>query len=55
VVSEMKNTYSIAIYPSADVMDIVKGFKCLLAKTLGWFHSRNSSAHITIIEFEANR
>jgi len=51
----MKNRYSIAIYPSTDVMDQVKDCKDLLTKAIGWFHSRHSNAHITLIEFEANR
>ena len=54
IVMKIRRTYSIAIYPPAEVMNLVKEFKDLLAKIIGWFHSRNSIAHITIIEFQAS-
>ena len=51
----MKERYSIAIYPSAEVMSLIKDFKDLLARIIGWYPSRNSNGHITIMEFEASK
>ena len=46
--------YSVAIYPVISVMDSVKRFKDDLASSIGWYGSRNSKAHITICEFNAD-
>lgn len=45
--------YSIAIHPSAEIIASIKNMKEQLAANVGWFHSKNSIAHITICEFEA--
>jgi len=50
----MEGHYSVAIYPSEEVIALVKGMKATLAEKVGWFHSRNSVAHITICEFKAS-
>ncbi|HEX9152976.1 MAG TPA: 2'-5' RNA ligase family protein [Flavobacterium sp.] len=49
----MEKDYSVAIYPSEAVISLVKSMKERLAKEVGWFHSKNSVAHITICEFKA--
>lgn len=45
--------YSIVIHPSLEVRTILKKLKDILADKVGWYSSRNSEGHITIIEFEA--
>ena len=50
----MEALYSIAIHPSEDIIALVKSMKEELAASIGWFNSKNSVAHITINEFEAN-
>ncbi|NRF41841.1 2'-5' RNA ligase family protein [Pedobacter foliorum] len=50
----MSKIYSIAIYPFGSVMDEVRALKDELASLIGWYGSRNSKAHITIGEFEAD-
>jgi 2'-5' RNA ligase len=49
----MEQQYSIAIYPSEAILDLVKSMKLQLAQEVGWFHSKNSDAHITICEVKA--
>jgi len=49
----MQNRYSLVISPPDDIIDLVKSMKLELAKEIGWFHSKNSLAHITINEFMA--
>lgn len=49
----MEKHYSVAIYPSEEVIALVKSMKVGLAKEVGWFHSKNSVGHITICEFKA--
>lgn len=49
----MQNRYSLVISPSDAVIDSVKTMKEQLAGQIGWFHSKNSLAHITINEFMA--
>jgi len=49
----MENKYNLAIYPSEPVIDLIKSMKMELAKQVGWFHSKNSVAHITICNFTA--
>jgi 2'-5' RNA ligase len=48
----MENKYNLAIYPES-VIDLIKSMKIDLAKEVGWFHSKNSVAHITICNFTA--
>lgn len=50
----MLHRYSIAIHPSAELIAKIKNMKEQLASEVGWFHSKNAIAHITICEFEAN-
>lgn len=47
----MDKKYSVAIYPSADVIAYIKQMKETLAEKIGWFNSKNAVAHITICEF----
>lgn len=49
----MQNRYSLVISPSEEIIALVKTMKEQLAKKVGWFHSKNSLAHITINEFMA--
>lgn len=49
----MQNRYSIVISPPADIIALVKSLKEELAEEIGWFHSKNSLAHLTINEFMA--
>jgi 2'-5' RNA ligase len=44
--------YSIAFMPPANQIAYVKSKKDALCATIGWYHSRNSLAHITVLEFE---
>lgn len=44
--------YSIAFMPPASQIAYVKSKKDALFTTIGWYHSRNSQAHITVLEFE---
>lgn len=45
--------YSIAFMPPANQIAYVKSKKDTLFSTIGWYHSRNAKAHITVLEFEA--
>ncbi|WP_269235743.1 2'-5' RNA ligase family protein [Flavobacterium flavigenum] len=47
----MEKKYSVAIYPSQDVIDSVKTMKDYLKSKINWYNSCNSVAHITICEF----
>lgn len=47
----MEKKYSVAIYPSQDVIDSVKTMKDYLKSRIDWYNSCNSVAHITICEF----
>ncbi|WP_264538039.1 2'-5' RNA ligase family protein [Flavobacterium sp. N1736] len=47
----MEKKYSVAIYPSQDVIDAVKTMKDYLKSKIEWYNSCNSVAHITICEF----
>lgn len=49
----MEKRYSVAIHPSPELIAQIKGMKEQLAEEVGWFHSKNSVAHITICEFMA--
>ncbi|WP_284653458.1 2'-5' RNA ligase family protein [Flavobacterium terrisoli] len=46
--------YSVAIVPSEEIVVLVAHIKQELSEKIGWFNSKNSQAHITILEFEAN-
>jgi 2'-5' RNA ligase len=50
----MLHRYSIAIHPSPELIARIKDMKEQLATEVGWFHSKNAIAHITICEFEAD-
>lgn len=50
-----RELYSIVVYPHKESIDEVKVLKDLLAAKIGWYSSRNSDAHITIIEFWADQ
>lgn len=47
----MEKKYSVAIYPSQEVIDDAKTMKDYLKNKIGWYNSCNSVAHITICEF----
>ena len=47
----MEKKYSVAIYPSQDVIDSVKTMKDYLKTKIEWYNSCNSVGHITICEF----
>lgn len=48
----MIQTYSLAFIPNENVIDLVKEMKNKLATEIGWFHSKNAMAHITVCEFK---
>ncbi len=50
----MEKNYSIAILPSESIISLIKSMKEKLAAEIGWFHSKNSVAHITICLFKVN-
>lgn len=50
----MLQRYSIAIHPTVELIAKIKNMKEQLAAEVGWFHSKNAIAHITICEFEAD-
>lgn len=50
----MLHRYSIAIHPTQELIANIKIMKEKLATEVGWFHSKNAVAHITICEFEAD-
>ena len=50
----MQSRYSIVISPSENNIADVKAMKEALAREIGWYHSKNSLAHITINEFMAS-
>ncbi|MGN8056442.1 hypothetical protein ACTJKN_09215 [Pedobacter sp. 22163] len=49
-----KDRYSIVVYPHREAINDVKVLKDILWYKVGWYNSRNSEAHITIIEFSAD-
>ncbi|RZL39646.1 MAG: 2'-5' RNA ligase family protein [Pedobacter sp.] len=51
---ENEAKYSIAIITDDAGTDYVNVLKDQLFKKIGWYHSRNSKAHITISEFATN-
>ncbi|SDG99476.1 hypothetical protein SAMN05421827_11475 [Pedobacter terrae] len=50
-----KDWYSIVVYPQSKSINEVSVLKKILADEIGWYSSRNSEAHITIIEFLADQ
>ncbi|NII82323.1 hypothetical protein H9N25_06695 [Pedobacter riviphilus] len=50
-----KDWYSIVVYPQREVINDVKVLKDRLAAKIGWYASRNSEAHITVVTFLADR
>lgn len=50
----MTHRYSVVLHPAPEVIEKVREMKARLAATIGWFNSKNSVAHITINEFEAD-
>lgn len=50
----MQHTYSIVFQPNHEIVMQLKQYKNMLADRIGWFHSKNSLAHITIAEFNAS-
>jgi 2'-5' RNA ligase len=50
----MVKRYSIAIYPTSEVMKKVEAMKQQLSSSIGWYHSKNAKAHITICGFHAD-
>lgn len=50
----MKDLYSLVIAPSKVGIEYVAKLKDDLNTAIGWYNSRNSKAHITIIEFTAD-
>ncbi len=48
----MIDKYSLAFIPDAPIVEKVKEMKTQLATAIGWFHSKNALAHITVGEFE---
>jgi hypothetical protein len=53
--SKIRDTYSIVVYPQDVTIDEVKVLKDILWSKIGWYNSRNSKAHITIIMFLADQ
>jgi 2'-5' RNA ligase len=47
----MEKKYSVAIYPSPEVIHAVKKMKDYFKSKIDWYNSCNSVAHITICEF----
>lgn len=46
--------YSICFQPDAHTIDIVRQMKLRLAEKIGWYNSKNSLGHITIVEFQTD-
>jgi hypothetical protein len=49
-----RELYSVVVYPSAAGIHSVAKMKDTLFAKIGWFHSRNAKAHVTIGEFLAS-
>ncbi|SUJ29326.1 Uncharacterised protein [Sphingobacterium spiritivorum] len=45
--------YSLVFLPCSRSMSLVRHLKEALANIIGWYNSKNSDAHITILEFNA--
>ncbi|MEH3114288.1 2'-5' RNA ligase family protein [Pedobacter terrae] len=50
-----RDWYSIVVYPHSEAINDVKALKDTLWSKIGWYASRNSEAHITVIEFSADQ
>ncbi|GGH07665.1 MULTISPECIES: hypothetical protein [Pedobacter] len=50
-----RDWYSVVIYPQAKVIDEIAVMKDKFAAKIGWFASRNSKAHITVVVFMADQ
>lgn len=50
----MKNLYSVVIAPPLEEIEYVAQLKNELYSKIGWYNSKNSKAHITILEFTAD-
>lgn len=46
--------YSLCFQPDEVLIEQVKIMKLDLAEVIGWYHSKNSLAHLTIAEFQAS-
>lgn len=46
-------TYSLAFCPPIEIVELVRQRKQLLMSRIGWYHSANSLAHITVASFTA--
>ena len=49
----MIDKYSIVFQPNENLIELVRAMKLELAEEIGWYNSRNSLAHISIVEFKA--
>lgn len=48
------SSYSVVICPPPDIVTTVAVLKNRLAELIGWYESKNSAAHISIISFETD-
>ncbi|MEK6450350.1 MULTISPECIES: 2'-5' RNA ligase family protein [Myroides] len=46
--------YSLCFQPNDQIIETVKLMKLKLAEEIGWYNSKNSLAHLTIVEFHAS-
>lgn len=44
--------YSLVIFPPLEQLDLIKSYKELLKKHIGWYNSVNSAGHITLLNFD---
>lgn len=49
----MIDKYSIVFQPNENLVELVRAMKLELAEEIGWYNSKNSLAHISIVEFKA--
>lgn len=49
----MLDKYSIVFQPNENLIELVRTIKLKLAEEIGWYNSKNSLAHISIVEFKA--
>ncbi len=50
-----REKYSVVFRPPDNIIKRVAAMKSILGQEIGWYHSMNSEAHITICEFHANQ
>lgn len=48
----MLDKYSIVFQPNQSLIELVRTMKLELAEEIGWYNSKNSLAHISIVEFK---